>query len=519
MTHIEYIKDLYENGGLSLREIAKQTKHDFRTVQKYAYRDNWNPPVEPKLESEDYPVLGEHIKTINRWLENDKSEPRKQRHTIQRIYDRLKKDHDYEGSYSTVKRYVALKKEKDKKVIEGYLPIAQPPGHAQVDFGKFKFYDGTGSARNGYELVVTFPYSNAGWMQVFPSENQECLLTGLKRIFIHIGGVCVQARLDNMTAAVVEVLKGSERVLCEGFIRFKLHYRFKTVFCNPAKGNEKGNVENKVGYVRRNMLVPVPTITDFDGFNEELLKCCDENHARNHYRHGKIISKLWEEEKSHLLKLPEYEYDVFRYESLTVNKSGFIVIDTVRYGLSPEMAGTIVQAKIYFDKVEVYHDRCLLKTFVRSYEKNSEVCDWREYLGALTRKPGAVPHTRFFDQMPKLWQQYLVESDNRERKSALLLLMEIVEDGNECLCDEALELARDNGRTDADSIRQCYYMIAKEEYHPSPLALSSDPPQSGYAPDLTVYDRLFVSSVNFASQNSTSPPGIFPAPIEGGSGR
>jgi len=491
MTHIEYIKDLYENEGLSLREIAKMTKHDFRTVQKYAYRENWNPPVEIKMEAEDYPVLGPHIVTINKWLEQDKTEPRKQRHTIRRIYDRLRKEQGYTGSYSTVKRYAARKKAKDKKISEGYLPIAQPPGHAQVDFGQFKYYDGLGVACTGYELVVTFPCSNTGWMQVFPSENQECLLTGLVRIFNHIGGVCTLARFDNMSTAVVEILKGAERVLCDGFIRFKLHYRFKAVFCNPAKGNEKGNVENKVGYVRRNMLVPVPTIADFADFNKELLKSCEENHARGHYRHGKTISELWEEEKQHLLKLPEYEYAVFRYESLTVNKNGFILIDTVRYGLSPEMAGTIVQAKIYFDTIEVYHDRCLLKSFGRSYEKNSEVCDWRNYLGALTKKPGAVPHTRFFGQMPKLWQQYLTESDNRERKSALILLMEIVGDGNESLCDEALELARDNGRTDADSIRQCYYMIAKAEYHPSPLTLSSEPALSSYTPDLTVYDRLF----------------------------
>jgi len=491
MTHIEYIKDLYEKEGLSLREIARMTKRDFRTVQKYAYRENWNPPVDVKMEAEDYPVLGAHIETINKWLEQDKSEPRKQRHTIQRIYDRLRKEHSYTGSYSTVKRYVARKKAKDKKISEGYLPIAQPPGHAQVDFGQFKYYNGLENACTGYELVVTFPYSNAGWMQVFPSENQECLLTGLVRIFNHIGGACTLARLDNMSTAVVEILKGGERVLCDGFIRFKLHYRFGTVFCNPAKGNEKGNVENKVGYVRRNMLVPVPVIADFNGFNRELLKSCDENHARDHYRHGKTINELWEEEKQHLLKLPEYEYSVFRYESLTVNKNGFILIDTVRYGLSPEMAGTIVQAKIYFDTIEVYHDRCLLKGFDRSYEKNGEVSDWREYLGALTKKPGAVPHTRFFGQMPKLWQQYLAESDNRQRKSALLLLMEIVEDGNENLCDEALELARDNGRTDTDSIRQCYYMIAKTEYHPSPLIFSSEPPLADYTPDLAVYDRLF----------------------------
>ena len=171
----------------------------------------------------------------------------------------------------------------------------------------------------------------------------------------------------------------------------------------------------------------------------------------------------------------------------------------------PEMAGTVVQAKIYFDKVEVYHDRCLLKSYIRSYEKNSEVYDWREYLPTLSRKPGAVPHTRFFNQMPKLWQQYLADSNNSERKSALLLLLEIVNDGNEELCDDALELARDNGRTDAASIRQCYYMIAKTEHHPNPLDLAPDTPQSGYSPDLTAYDSLFTITWTEGSEVLATP--------------
>jgi len=38
-------------------------------------------------------------------------------------------------------------------------------------------------------------------------------------------------------------------------------------FCNPEAGYEKGNVENKVGYVRRNMFVPVPTVVDVCVFN------------------------------------------------------------------------------------------------------------------------------------------------------------------------------------------------------------------------------------------------------------
>jgi len=327
-------------------------------------------------------------------------------------------------------------------------------------------------------------------MQVFPAENQECLLTGLKRIFEHIGGVPIRVRCDNMATAVAQILEGAERIITDGFYRFMLHYRFGADFCNPARGNEKGNVENKVGYTRRNMLVPVPNIEDFEGFNRELLRRCDEDHNRPHYKQGNLISELWNEERRHLLTLPEYEYDVFRYESLRVNKYGFVMVDTNKYGLSPEMSGQTVQAKIYCARIEIFYERSLLKTFRRSYEKNTEYCDWKDYLPALVKKPGATEHTRFFNQMPKLWQEYLGSIHGRERKSALLLLSEIVRDGNAALCDEALELAGEYGRVDSDSIRQCYLLIAKPENHPQPLTFPTEPPVSNYRPDLTVYDGL-----------------------------
>jgi len=491
MAQVGYIKDLYENEDMSLREIARQTKHHFATVQKYAYQANWNQPGEPSTRQRDFPVMREYIPTVDKWLEQDEKEPRKQRHTITKVYDRLRKEHGYTGSYNSVKRYYNYKKAEMKKHRESFLPLAHPPGYAQVDFGKFKHYDALERDCEGYALTVTFPQANTGWTQVFPSENQECLLTGLKRIFYHIGGVPVRLRCDNMTTAVAQILKGAERVITDGFYRFMLHHRFKSDFCTPGKGNEKGNVENKVGYTRRNMLVPVPTITDFDAFNKELLRRCDEDHEREHYERGVLIRELWEEEKTHLLTLPEYEYEVFSYVSLTVDSYGLIKVTPGKYGLSPELAGTVVQAKLYFDRIEVFHDHCLLKTFRRSYEKNGQPdSDWKDYLPSLVKKPGATEHTRFFNQMPKLWQNYLRSVSGRERKSALMLLMEIVQDGNEALCDDALELAGEHGTLNSDNIRACYLFISKPERSPQPLKLSGEPPLLNYHPDLSVYDRL-----------------------------
>jgi transposase len=490
MAQIEYVKHLYECEGKSLREIAKEVGMNFRTVQKYAHMNNFSPQIQPNSEADNYPALGPYIPPINEWMEQDMREPRKQRHTAKRIFDRLREEQGFSGSYASVRRYVAKKRWLLHQAREGYLPIAHPPGHAQVDFGKFKYYDGQGVSHDGYALLVTFPYSNAGWMQVFPAQNQECLLEGLKRIFCHIGGVPIRLRCDNMATAVAQVLGGPERVLTDGFCRFKLHHRFEADFCNPASGNEKGNVENKVGYDRRNMLVPVPAIVDFAAFNEELFARCDADHARGHYLRKALISELWAEEKEKLLALPEYEYEAFRYESLSVNKTGFVLIDTNRYGLPPTFAGKVVQAKIFFDRVALYYDRQLLKTYGRSYSRQQEAADWKQYLPTLLRKPGAAEHTRFFGQMPKLWQEYLKSVKGREKKSALLLLSEIIRDGNEALCDEALELAGEYGRLDSDNIRQCYLFISRPEKHPRPLKLAAEPPPLNYRPDLSVYDSL-----------------------------
>lgn len=489
MAQVNYIKDLYENKGLSLREIARQTHHSFSTVQKYAYQDDWNKDKLPNLKPESYPILGEYIPYINEWMEMDCKMPRKQRHSVRRIYNRLCEEKGYTGSYSSVKRYVRKKRLTMNLDQTGYLPIHHPAGWGQVDFGEFMYYDQNAKEHTGYALTISFPYSNKGYTQAFPSQNQECLLEGMKRIFEHIGGVPPRLRFDNMTTAVAQILKDGQRELTDGFNRFMLHYRFQADFCNPASGNEKGNVENKVGYSRRNFFVPVPTIASFEEFNEELWQKCENDGNRPHYMKKTMINDLWADDKAALLELPMYPFKVFRYTTMVVNKNGFATIDTNRYGLSPALHGETVQAKVFFDHIEFYHDHRMIAQFQRCYGTKEEIYDWTQYISVLIRKPGAVEHTRFFQHIPEQWRSYLERIQGKERKSALKLLEEMVKDGNASLCEDALQLATVNGRTDTDSVRQCYYLISKKEYHPDPLILNGSP-KINYNPNLTMYDIL-----------------------------
>ncbi|GAW27811.1 hypothetical protein ULO1_03810 [Carboxydocella sp. ULO1] len=123
-----------------------------------------------------------------------------------------------------------------------------------MDFGQAEFIE-NGVKITGHYLNVSFPYSNCGYTQVFKSENQESFLTGLKKNFEHIGCVPDRIWLDNLSAAVVTIKKHGDRDLTEMFKRFALHYGFECNFCNPNSGHEKGSVENKVGYHRRNFFV------------------------------------------------------------------------------------------------------------------------------------------------------------------------------------------------------------------------------------------------------------------------
>ena len=78
----------------------------------------------------------------------------------------------------------------------------------------------------------------------------------------------------------------------------------------------------------------------------------------------------------------------------------------------------------------------------------------------------------------------------------MFLLDEIVADGNADFCNDVLELAQENGRTDADSIRQCYYMIARKEFRPDPLQLGVNAPVLNYNPNLSAYDGLMGGDVS-----------------------
>jgi transposase len=65
-------------------------------------------------------------------LEADRTAPPKQQHIAKRIFERLRDEHGYGGGYMMVKDHVRRQRARGR---ETFVPLAHPPGHAQVDFG------------------------------------------------------------------------------------------------------------------------------------------------------------------------------------------------------------------------------------------------------------------------------------------------------------------------------------------------------------------------------------------------
>jgi len=308
MSQIEMIKELQAK-GLGPVAIAERLNVTRKTVSKYMAADGFQErPKGPKVAQPS--KLDPFKPLIQEWLEEDRKNRYKQRHTAMRIHNRLKAECEgYDASYPIVQRYV--KSLREHRYQEGTLELDWQPGEAQVDFGEADFYDASSEKRMYKYLCVSFPYSNAGYAQLFGGETAECVAHGLQDIFHRIGGVPTRLIFDNASGVGRRV---SENVrIAEVFLRFKAHYGFQLTFCNPYAGHEKGNVENKVGYVRRNFFVPLPTVTDVQAFNRELLDRCEADWRREHYKKGAPIDLLFEDDKRAFLYLPKTPFAACRY--------------------------------------------------------------------------------------------------------------------------------------------------------------------------------------------------------------
>jgi transposase len=280
--------------GISEREARRfgLARETVRKMLRYS-----TPPGYQRRGPARRPKLGPFTGVIDQILSADGECPRKQQHTAQRIFDRLRDEYGFSGGYSSVKEYV---REKKLGGQEMFVPLAHPPGDAQADFGEALVVI-NGVERKAHYLVVDLPHSNDAFVKAFPAETTEAFCEGHNAAFRYFRGVPLTTVYDNTKIAVARILGDGTRKRTRVFSELQSHYLFADRFGRPGKGNDRGKVEGLVGYVRRNFLVPIPRFAGWDELNAYLERKCGERRERRLRRHSETIGERFERDRQRLL--------------------------------------------------------------------------------------------------------------------------------------------------------------------------------------------------------------------------
>ena len=191
--------------GMSVREASRVFGVHRDTVRKMLA--NATPPGYTRQKPPRKPKIEPYTGVIDAILEADRQVPRKQRHTVKRIFERLRDEYGFEGQHTIVKDYV---REHRRHVGEMFVPLTHGPGHAQCDFGEALAII-AGVEQKIHYFVLDLPHSDGLLREGLSRETTEAFLDGHVSAFAFLGGAPQSILYDNTKLAVAKILGDGRR--------------------------------------------------------------------------------------------------------------------------------------------------------------------------------------------------------------------------------------------------------------------------------------------------------------------
>lgn len=391
--------------GMSGRAIEKKYRVGRRTIVKalssaWPERRKQLPPRASKLDPFK-PVIDEILKV-------DLDAPRKQRHTITRIYRRLMDEHGMtDVSYPVVRAYVAGRKpqirvEAGRGPAEVFVPQTHRPGdEAEVDFGEVVVRL-AGDDVSCFLFCLRLSFSGKAVHRVSLSGGQEAFFEGHEHAFGVLGGVpSGKIRYDNLKAAVAQVTGLSRsRVEADRWTAFRSHWGLEAFYCRPGidGAHEKGGVEGQIGWFRRNHLVPVPDVPSIGALNAMIDQWDADDEARRIGSRARTVGEFLEIERPLLAPLPEEPFETGLWLTPRVDRFAQVMVRNNRYSVPVRLIGRQVRVLLHASDLVIYAGHAEVAGHERLPGRAGARLDLDHYLEALVRKPGALPGATALEQ-------------------------------------------------------------------------------------------------------------------------
>ncbi|MCX7177976.1 MAG: IS21 family transposase [Proteobacteria bacterium] len=353
------IRDHLGRQQLTVAQTARALALDPRTVAKWANVEQFHPragvPRVGKLDA--------YKGQIVRWLD---AHP----YTAQQIFQRLR-EAGFEGGITIVKDYVHRIRPRHQAA---FLKLDFAAGEcAQVDWGEFGSIAVGSTRRRLSFFLMVLCYSRRMYLEFTTSQKMEFFLACHENAFAAFGGCPSRIMVDNLKSAVLQRLIGIAPVFNPKYLDFSRHWGFEISPCNVRSGNEKGRVENGVGYVKKNFLAGLE-LADFAAIQPAAALWVDTvANVRIHGATHRRPIDLFEEERAHLAPLNPAGFDLARVVTVRASKQFRVPLDTNHYSVPPRYAGQLLTLKAYADRVCIYDAEQLVARHPRSMDRRQDI--------------------------------------------------------------------------------------------------------------------------------------------------
>jgi transposase len=355
------IKHLHAHQGLNASQIARELALDPRTVASWLAQDHFRPRTPQPHASTLDPFKAQIAHLLERYPSS-----------AAQVFQRLR-EQGFDGGSSIVKASVRTVRPRRQPA---FLTLAFAPGAcAQVDWGAFGSVPVGQTSRRLSFFVIVLCSSRLMYVEFTVSQTMEHFLACHQHALEFFGGIPKKIMVDNLTSAVLQRVLGEAPVFNPKSLDFAAHHGLTIAPCHVGKGNEKGRVENGVGYVKKHFLAGLE-IPDFSALNPAARQWLDTvAHGRLHSATREQPVQAWHTERPHLSPLPLHPFDIATVSQVRASRQLRMTLDTNHSSVPAHYAGQALTRKTSPDRRCMYHGDQLIARHLRRYERFQDVED------------------------------------------------------------------------------------------------------------------------------------------------
>lgn len=334
------IETLYKR-GLNKSEIARATKHDWKTVDK----------VINSIKLGEFPTKKPHPSKLDDYKEQILEYLDSGLSGI-RIHELLR----LKGcnlSYSTIKTYIKNLKDREDICIRFHT---LPGEEAQVDFGYVgRLPDADGRIRKAWVFNMRLSYSRLDFYKVVYDQKVETFISCHTDALHFFGGIPSIVKIDNLKAAILEA-NFYQPIYQSLYKQYADHYGFQIIPCRVRKPQEKGKVESGIKYVKNNFFAGRKFASSKDLQNQLLDWLNNKCNARIHGTTRRVPQELFiEKELSCLNQLPNTPFRKVDVGERKVYRDCHVYIAYNYYSVPFQYVGETVNIEIDDNLVKVFY--------------------------------------------------------------------------------------------------------------------------------------------------------------------